>query len=636
MSDQVKISVDGTREVVQVRVNQNGYTLPIATDTDLGGIKSSLDILIDSETGVATVNGSEGGNGNDDYGKFAKYGTIGESKASSFTATVGNTVDAKLEAGQELSSAFLELKNFAGGVFRIFANNVVLSEVEAPTGSGTLALTSDLAAYVPTTTTVNGYPLSGNVTLSVADISGAAPSASPTFTGTITANGTTTLAQQVIMSGRIDATISGNQNDWNPTGLSTANSIFIDGGAADRTITGITGGVAGRLIYIVNKGSTNNLVLSNSSSSSTAANRFSFGGDVILPPNITICLRYDGTANVWRAWGRALANTGVTAGSYTNASITVDAAGRITSASSGSSSSTAANLSISGQTGLLSFTGLTSTNRVKTVRDAADTLLELGGSYSPSGTWAFTSTTRPTSSGTGAPASTSLITKNDGDMTYFPFLNLHTIETSTTSLWTNTTSGGGTGTSARANGLAIQSASGASFGSITSAPNGWMPIGSMAGSGYGGIDFTKTISFTVGIWTLFNYSTSIQDFAVILSDQSASAGVSNMTPTSAANYVALVCIAGNVTLQALKSGSAKQTSSTLDTFTTGTAQYKSYRVVISGGTATLYNGSTALGSVTGCPTTAISTNANRWFVAATASAINAGDINFGNMKIWWT
>jgi hypothetical protein len=47
----------------------------------------------------------------------------------------------------------------------------------------------------------------------------------------------------------------------------------------------------------------------------------------------------------------------------------------------------AASLSISGQTALLSFTGLTSTNRVKTVRDAADTLLELGGSYTPTGTW---------------------------------------------------------------------------------------------------------------------------------------------------------------------------------------------------------------------------------------------------------
>lgn len=51
----------------------------------------------------------------------------------------------------------------------------------------------------------------------------------------------------------------------------------------------------------------------------------------------------------------------------------------------------AASLSISGQTGLLSFTGLASTNRIKTVRDAADTLLELGGSYTPTGTWVWTS-----------------------------------------------------------------------------------------------------------------------------------------------------------------------------------------------------------------------------------------------------
>ena len=47
----------------------------------------------------------------------------------------------------------------------------------------------------------------------------------------------------------------------------------------------------------------------------------------------------------------------------------------------------AASLSISGQTGLLTFAGLASTNRIKTVRDAADTILELGGSYTPTGTW---------------------------------------------------------------------------------------------------------------------------------------------------------------------------------------------------------------------------------------------------------
>ncbi len=36
---------------------------------------------------------------------------------------------------------------------------------------------------------------------------------------------------------------------------------------------------------------------------------------------------------------------------------------------------------------MITFVGLTSTNRAKTVRDAADTILELGGSYTPTGTW---------------------------------------------------------------------------------------------------------------------------------------------------------------------------------------------------------------------------------------------------------
>ncbi len=47
----------------------------------------------------------------------------------------------------------------------------------------------------------------------------------------------------------------------------------------------------------------------------------------------------------------------------------------------------ARSVSISGQTGLLTFLGLTSTNRAKTIRDAADTILELGGSYTPTGTF---------------------------------------------------------------------------------------------------------------------------------------------------------------------------------------------------------------------------------------------------------
>jgi hypothetical protein len=56
-----------------------------------------------------------------------------------------------------------------------------------------------------------------------------------------------------------------------------------------------------------------------------------------------------------------------------------------------STTGSAASLAISGQSGLLTFDGLTSTNRAKTVRDAADTLLELGGDYTPTGTWVWTS-----------------------------------------------------------------------------------------------------------------------------------------------------------------------------------------------------------------------------------------------------
>lgn len=63
----------------------------------------------------------------------------------------------------------------------------------------------------------------------------------------------------------------------------------------------------------------------------------------------------------------------------------------VTNAITGSITGSAASLSISGQTGLLTFTGLASTNRIKTIRDAADTILELGGSYTPSATWDWTS-----------------------------------------------------------------------------------------------------------------------------------------------------------------------------------------------------------------------------------------------------
>ena len=80
----------------------------------------------------------------------------------------------------------------------------------------------------------------------------------------------------------------------------------------------------------------------------------------------------------------------------------------------------AASLSVSGQTGLMTVTGLLSTNRIKTVRDAADTILELGGSYTPSGTWTSLTMVTPV---LGTPASGNLANCT------FPTLNQNTTGT---------------------------------------------------------------------------------------------------------------------------------------------------------------------------------------------------------------
>lgn len=104
-----------------------------------------------------------------------------------------------------------------------------------------------------------------------------------------------------------------------------------------------------------------------------------------------------GTSGSWAA-GSCGGGAGfalLTSGTNTSAAMVVGAGGSLAATSTGTIAATSATkateLSISGQTGLLSFTGLTSTNRQKTVEDAADTILELGGSYTPTGTWVWTS-----------------------------------------------------------------------------------------------------------------------------------------------------------------------------------------------------------------------------------------------------
>lgn len=64
-----------------------------------------------------------------------------------------------------------------------------------------------------------------------------------------------------------------NQNNWNPTGLSGAAILLCSGASADRTITGLQGGVDGRVLIFLNRSGFSYLFTSEDAAS-TDVNRF--------------------------------------------------------------------------------------------------------------------------------------------------------------------------------------------------------------------------------------------------------------------------------------------------------------------------------------------------------------------------
>lgn len=97
------------------------------------------------------------------------------------------------------------------------------------------------------------------------------------------------------------AQITSNQNDYDPTGLSTASILRLNSDAS-RDITGLAGGADGRTVAIHNVGA-NNIVLKDESVSSSAANRFALTADVTLSPDMAVILQYDATSSRWRVTG---------------------------------------------------------------------------------------------------------------------------------------------------------------------------------------------------------------------------------------------------------------------------------------------------------------------------------------------
>ena len=93
--------------------------------------------------------------------------------------------------------------------------------------------------------------------------------------------------------------ITSNQNNYNPTDLNKASVLRLDTDAS-RNLTGLQGGWDGRTIVIHNVGS-NDLVLTDEDSNSTAANRFSLAGDLTLSADQSAIIQYDATSSRWRS-----------------------------------------------------------------------------------------------------------------------------------------------------------------------------------------------------------------------------------------------------------------------------------------------------------------------------------------------
>lgn len=109
------------------------------------------------------------------------------------------------------------------------------------------------------------------------------------------------VAQDIAFSGDVTPSqITTTQNDYNPTGWSSAAVLRLSNDDADTGLNGLAGGVDGRIALLLNVGSYS-LPIYHEQTSSTAANRFDLGpSEMRIPPRAGAIVYWDDTSDRWR------------------------------------------------------------------------------------------------------------------------------------------------------------------------------------------------------------------------------------------------------------------------------------------------------------------------------------------------
>ena len=164
----------------------------------------------------------------------------------------------------------------------------------ATAGGGLTIGTTTITSGTNTRVLYNNSGVVGEYT--VTGSGNVAMSASPTFSGTLTA---ATIAPTGFISTPVSPSqLTADQNDYaGATGLINR----LDSNSDSRIISGMAAGTDGQVKYDVNVGSFN-IIYTNQSGNSSAANRFanSTGADLIIRPGEWVTRIYDGTTARWR------------------------------------------------------------------------------------------------------------------------------------------------------------------------------------------------------------------------------------------------------------------------------------------------------------------------------------------------